>query len=158
MRAPDAETRIATIAAALAVFGFAATSMFDAFTLLRGVTYPALLAVAWAIGGGDGWERRRDCLTAPREGPHVLPAGAGRSAAAAALALAVLAIRSRVLRRHGTVALGDDAVPDPPAGRAHSNRDASPAPYLAISATPEVKSTTVVGSEPASPSMTASSS
>ena len=76
-----------------------------------------------------------------------------------ALALAVLAIRSRVLRRHGTGAvLGEDAVPDPPAGRAHSNRDGSPAPYLAISATPEVKSTTVDGSEPASPSMTASSS
>ena len=58
-----------------------------------------------------------------------------------ALALVVLAIRSRVLRR-----------------QAHSNRDGSPAPYLAISATPEVKSTTVVGNEPASPSMTASSS
>lgn len=76
-----------------------------------------------------------------------------------ALALAVLAIRSRVLRRHDAdAALVHDAVPDPPAGRAHSNRDASPAPYLAISAIPEVKSTTVVGSEPASPSMTASSS
>lgn len=56
-----------------------------------------------------------------------------------ALALAVLGIRSRVARRH-------------------SKRVGSPAPYLAISATPEVKSTTVVGSEPASPSMTASNS
>lgn len=55
-----------------------------------------------------------------------------------ALALAVLGIRSRVARRH-------------------SKRSGSPAPYLAISGTPEVKSTTVVGSEPASPSMTASS-
>jgi hypothetical protein len=61
-----------------------------------------------------------------------------------ALALAVLGIRARVVRRH--------------AQRAHSNRAGSPAPYLAISATPEVKSTTVVGSDPASPSMTASSS
>jgi hypothetical protein len=61
-----------------------------------------------------------------------------------ALALAVLGIRSRVARRH----------PD----RAHSKRDGSPAPYLLISGSPEVKSTTVVGSEPASPSMTASNS
>lgn len=76
-----------------------------------------------------------------------------------ALALVVLAIRSRVLRRHGSGAsLGDDVLTDPSPGRAHSNRDGSPAPYLAISATPEVKSTTVVGSEPASPSMTASNS
>lgn len=55
-----------------------------------------------------------------------------------ALALIVLGIRHRVLRRH-------------------SNRVASPAPYRMISGTPEVKSTTVVGSEPDSPSMTASS-
>ena len=61
-----------------------------------------------------------------------------------ALALAVLGIRARVVRRH--------------AQRPHSKRLASPAPYRAISATPEVKSTTVVGSDPASPSMTASSS
>jgi len=61
-----------------------------------------------------------------------------------ALALAVLGIRSRVARRHR--------------GESHSNRDGSPAPYLLISGSPEVKSTTVVGSEPASPSMTASSS
>jgi hypothetical protein len=59
-----------------------------------------------------------------------------------ALALAVLGIRSRVARRH----------------EGHSNRSGSPAPYLAISGSPEVRSTTVVGSEPASPSMTASSS
>lgn len=56
-----------------------------------------------------------------------------------ALTLAVLGIRLRVVRRH-------------------SKRSGSPAPYLAISGTPEVKSTTVVGSEPASPSMTASNS
>jgi hypothetical protein len=55
-----------------------------------------------------------------------------------ALALAVLGIRARVTRRH-------------------SKRSGSPAPYLLISGTPEEKSTTVVGSEPASPSMTASS-
>jgi hypothetical protein len=55
-----------------------------------------------------------------------------------ALALAVLGIRARVARRH-------------------SKRSGSPAPYLLISGTPEEKSTTVVGSEPASPSMTASS-
>jgi hypothetical protein len=56
-----------------------------------------------------------------------------------ALTLAVLGIRVRVARRH-------------------SKRAGSPAPYLISSGTPEVKSTTVVGSEPASPSMTASSS
>lgn len=56
-----------------------------------------------------------------------------------ALALAVLGVRARV-------------------GRRHSNRFGSPAPYLLISGSPEVKSTTVVGNEPASPSMTASSS
>jgi hypothetical protein len=64
-----------------------------------------------------------------------------------ALALVVLGIRARVARRHR------DRL-----AQAHSNRAASPAPYRLISATPEVKSTTVVGSEPASPSMTASSS
>jgi len=56
-----------------------------------------------------------------------------------ALALAVLGVRVRVSRRH-------------------SKRLGSPAPYLVISGKPEVKSTTVVGSDPASPSMTASSS
>ncbi len=55
-----------------------------------------------------------------------------------ALALAVLGIRVRVTRRH-------------------SNRSGSPAPYLVISGAAEEMSTTVVGSEPASPSMTASS-
>lgn len=54
-----------------------------------------------------------------------------------ALCLAVLAIRARV----------------------HSKREASPAPYRVISGAPEVKSTTVVGSEPLSPeSRTASNS
>jgi hypothetical protein len=57
------------------------------------------------------------------------------------LTLAVLGIRSRVLRRHAP----------------HSKREASPAPYLVISGTPEDRSTTVVGNEPASPSITASS-
>jgi hypothetical protein len=60
-----------------------------------------------------------------------------------ALSLAVLGIRARVARRH------DDSD--------HSNRSGSPAPYLVISGSPEVKSTTVVGNDPASPSMTASS-
>ncbi|MBW8752454.1 MAG: hypothetical protein JF565_13670 [Propionibacteriales bacterium] len=59
-----------------------------------------------------------------------------------ALALLVLGVRARVARRRT---------------RPHSNRVGSPAPYLLISGNPEVKSTTVVGSEPASPSMTASS-
>jgi hypothetical protein len=59
--------------------------------------------------------------------------------AAYALALAVLGIRARVARG------------------SHSNREGSPAPYLLISGTPDVKSTTVVGNEPDSPSMTASS-
>lgn len=61
-----------------------------------------------------------------------------------ALTLGVLGIRVRVARRR------------PP--RAHSKRVGSPAPYLLTSGSPEVKSTTVVGNEPASPSMTASSS
>lgn len=69
-----------------------------------------------------------------------------------ALALVVLGIRARVARRHR----GRRVPVDP--DRLHSNRDGSPAPYLLISATPEVKSTTVVGSEGASPSITASSS
>jgi hypothetical protein len=61
-----------------------------------------------------------------------------------ALGLAVVGIRMRVARRH--------------AAHAHSNRAASPAPYLLTSGNPEVKSTTVVGREPASPSITASTS
>jgi len=65
-----------------------------------------------------------------------------------ALALAVLAIRSRVMRRHEAEAVED-----------YSKREVSPAPYRVISGAPEVKSTTVVGNEPHSPeSMTASNS
>jgi hypothetical protein len=75
-----------------------------------------------------------------------------------ALALVVLAIRSRVLRRHHVQVVFAEPLADAPTDQGHSNRDGSPAPYLAISATPEVKSTTVVGNEPASPSMTASNS
>lgn len=57
-----------------------------------------------------------------------------------ALALAILAIRARVLK-------------------GYSKRAASPAPYRVTSGAPEVKSTTVVGSDPHSPeSMTASTS
>jgi hypothetical protein len=76
---------------------------------------------------------------------------AGPLTAGYALTLAVLGIRTRVARRRprGPVRLRVEA--------SHSNRDASPAPYRTISASPEVRSTTVVGSEPASPSMTASS-
>jgi hypothetical protein len=66
-----------------------------------------------------------------------------------ALALAVLGIRSRVARRHA-----GSAHPR----QAHPNRVGSPAPDRMISGTPEVKSTTVVGNVPASPSMTASNS
>ena len=64
---------------------------------------------------------------------------AGALMAGYLLTLAVLGIRVRV-------------------GRRHSKRAGSPAPYLISSGTPEVRSTTVVGSDPASPSMTASSS
>lgn len=63
-----------------------------------------------------------------------------------ALCLGVLAIRSRVMSRHQAVEEVED----------YSNREVSPAPYRVTSAAPEVKSTTVVGSEPDSPSMTAS--
>jgi hypothetical protein len=77
---------------------------------------------------------------------------AGPLTAGYALTLAVLGIRTRVARRRlrAPVRL--------PVAASHSNRDASPAPYRTISASPEVRSTTVVDSEPASPSMTASTS
>lgn len=55
-----------------------------------------------------------------------------------ALCLVVLAIRQRVIS-------------------AHSNLEASPEPYRVTSGAPEVKSTTVEGSDPDSPAMTASS-
>jgi hypothetical protein len=61
------------------------------------------------------------------------------------LALAVLAVRQRVVAR---------AARRRPA---YSNRVGSPAPYLATSGTPEEKSTTVVGDEPASPESTTAS-
>lgn len=63
------------------------------------------------------------------------------------LCLAMLAVRQRVISRSA-------AHPD----GAYANREASPAPDRVISGAPEVKSTTVVGSEPHSPSSTASSS
>lgn len=66
------------------------------------------------------------------------------------LCLAVLGIRTKVL---GRVA----EEPDEGATAGYSNRDASPAPYRVTSGEPEVRSTTVVGSEPHSPSSTASS-
>jgi len=76
---------------------------------------------------------------------------AGPLTAGYALTLAVLGIRTRVTRRRRAPLRSRPPV-------AHSNRVASPAPYRTISASPEVRSTTVVGSEPASPSMTASTS
>lgn len=65
------------------------------------------------------------------------------------LCLAVLGIRSKVLAR--------SAADEAREGAAYSNREGSPAPYREISGAPEVKSTTVVGNEPHSPSRTASS-
>lgn len=66
-----------------------------------------------------------------------------------ALALAVLAIRARVLRTHAERRGGAHAAD-------YSNREGSPAPYRVTSGAPEVKSTTVVGKDPDSPSITAS--
>ncbi len=66
------------------------------------------------------------------------------------LALVVLAIRNRIIRRHETAAVvADDS--------GYSNRPVSPAPSRVTSGAPEVKSTTVVGNDPDSPSITASS-
>lgn len=56
-----------------------------------------------------------------------------------ALVLGVLAIRQRVLEKRASQAA------------AHSNAEASPAPYLTTSGAPSEKSTTVVGEEPVSP-------
>jgi hypothetical protein len=112
--------------------------------LLLGLCVALGLGHRTAIAGqGDGFVQSVISGLAHHSGP--LTAGY-------ALALAVLGIRARVARRHRDLRRHTD--PD----RAHSNRAGSPAPYLVISATPEVKSTTVVGSEPASPSITASSS
>ncbi len=70
---------------------------------------------------------------------------AGPLLAGYVLTLGVLAIRSKVLgRREAAHRSG------------HSNRDGSPAPTRVTSGAPEVKSTTVVGREPDSPSITAS--
>jgi hypothetical protein len=101
-----------------------------------------LLGLCLVLGLGH-----RAAIAAPRDGyvQSVISGLAHHSGALLvgyALALAVLGIRLRVTRRSAT----------------HSNRAASPAPYLAISGAPEVKSTTVVGSDPDSPAMTASSS
>jgi hypothetical protein len=106
---------------------------------------PPMLLLAVCVGLGIG---RRDAIAAADDGfvQSVISGLAHHSGpllAGYALALAVLGIRSRVARRHRD--------------RAHSKRETSPAPYLLISGSPEVRSTTVVGSEPASPSRTASS-
>lgn len=74
-----------------------------------------------------------------------------------ALCLGVLAIRHRVLARRAREAAPETA--SEAAAEDHSKRAGSPAPYRVISGAPEVKSTTVVGSEPDSPeSRTASNS
>jgi hypothetical protein len=72
-----------------------------------------------------------------------------------ALALVVLGIRHRVMqRRRGLDRRGQVTFDEQ---QFYSNLAASPAPYLDTSATPEEKSTTVVGSDPQSPeSITAS--
>ena len=103
-----------------------------------------LLTICLVLGLG-----RREAIAAADDGlvQSVISGLAHHSGpllAGYALALVVLGIRVRVARRH--------------AGRAHSKRAESPAPYLMISGAPEVRSTTVVGSDPASPSMTASNS
>ena len=97
-----------------------------------------LLGISVVLGLGH-----RSAIAAPDDGfvQSVISGLAHHSGpllAGYALALAVLGIRVRVARRH-------------------ANRSGSPAPRRVISGTPEEKSTTVVGSEPASPSMTASS-
>jgi hypothetical protein len=98
--------------------------------VLLGLGHRAAIATA-----GDGFTQSVISGLAHHSGP--LLAGYG-------LALAVLGIRVRVSRQHER-------------RRAHSNLVGSPAPYRLISGAPEVKSTTVVGNEPDSPSMTASS-
>jgi hypothetical protein len=100
-----------------------------------------LLAICVTLGLGH-----RAAIAAPDDGVvqsviSGLAHHSGPLLAGYVLALAVLGIRVRVGRRSAD----------------HSKRVGSPAPYLLISGNPEVKSTTVVGSEPASPSMTASS-
>jgi hypothetical protein len=100
-----------------------------------------LLAICLALGLGH-----RAAIAAPDDGAvqsviSGLAHHSGPLLAGYVLALAVLGIRVRVGRRRTH----------------HSKRVGSPAPYLLISGSPEVKSTTVVGNEPASPSMTASS-
>jgi hypothetical protein len=97
--------------------------------LALGIGHRAAIA-----GSGDGLVQSAISGLAHHSGPLL---------AGYALALAVLGIRARVARRRSA--------------RPHSKRVASPAPYLLISGNPEVKSTTVVGNEPASPSITASS-
>jgi hypothetical protein len=69
-----------------------------------------------------------------------------------ALCLAVLAVRHRVIGRR-PASRGQQ-----PPGPRHSKREVSPAPYLTTSASPEERSTTVVGSDPHSPQSTTASS
>lgn len=94
----------------------------------------------------------RGAIADPADGPiQALISGlahhSGALFAGYALCLIVLAIRQRVIARH-RAAMANRA--------GYSNRAVSPAPTREISGTPEVKSTTVVGSDPDSPSMTAS--
>lgn len=75
--------------------------------------------------------------------------------AADVLALVVLAVRHRVASLHRDRLARQDS---PYAVQPYSNRETSPRPTLVTSATPEEKSTTVVGSDAVSPeSRTASS-
>jgi hypothetical protein len=107
-----------------------------------------LLAVCCVLGVVD-----RDAIGSPGDGVvQAVIAGlahnAGPLLVGYALALGVLAIRNRVITRARAAA--ERARPR------HSNRAGSPAPYRVTSGAPEVKSTTVVGSDPDSPSITAS--
>lgn len=96
----------------------------------------------------------RSAIAAPGDGfVQGVVTGLARHAAALAtgyaLCLAVLAMRHRVISRRQR-RVGDVA--------GYSKREASPAPYLTTSGTPEDRSTTVVGSEPHTPQSTTASS
>lgn len=122
----------------------------DFFT--AGVLPPMLLLV---VCGALSLVHRAS-IAAPGDGfVQGVVTGLARHAAALAigyaLCLAVLALRHRVVTRRRRTGRRAE-------GSAYSKRDASPAPYLTTSGTPEERSTTVVGSDPHSPqSMTASS-
>lgn len=114
-------------------------------TATLGVTHPAAVANA-----GDGF------VQAVISG---LAHHSGSLFAADVLALAVLAVRQRVASAGAAMPARQRPTPaaEPQAG-GYPNRETSPRPTLVTSATPEEKSTTVVGSDEVSPqSRTASS-